>query len=165
MLQTNLNDIFFEERLKLEAIGLLRTYEQETEEGRLFTYELVPPLRPDEFFQDGMLNVLLYHRVEKAKIYAASRLFLLSGCSCRSKRNISRSFEEVFHVLQPGERKMTEEIHQASSLDQGYEYVTVGSSQPAPLSDESFDFDLLLAGMSDMMIPRKALTKQVKRNN
>ena len=69
MLQTNLNDIF-EERLKLEAIGLLRTYEQETEEGRLFTYELVPPLRPDEFFQDGMLNVLLYHRVE-SKIYAA----------------------------------------------------------------------------------------------
>lgn len=57
MPQTNLNDIF-EERLKLEAIGLLRTYEQETEEGRLFTYELVPPLRPDEFFQDGMLNVL-----------------------------------------------------------------------------------------------------------
>lgn len=57
---------------------------------------------------------------------------------------------------------MTEEINQASSLDEGYEYVTVGSSQPAPLSDESFDFDLLLAGMSDMMIPRKALTKQVK---
>ncbi|WP_144493651.1 replication initiation and membrane attachment family protein [Bacillus pumilus] len=160
MLQTNLNDIF-EERLKLEAIGLLRTYEQETEEGRLFTYELVPPLRPDEFFQDGMLNVLLYHRVEKAKYMQLRDYFSYPGVPAEAK-NISRSFEEVFHVLQPGERRMTEEINQASSLDQGYEYVTVGSSQPAPLSDDSFDFDLLLAGMSDMMIPRKALTKQVK---
>lgn len=128
MLQTNLNDIF-EERLKLEAIGLLRTYEQETEEGRLFTYELVPPLRPDEFFQDGMLNVLLYHRVEKAKYMQLRDYFSYPGVPADAK-NISRSFEEVFHVLQPGERKMTEEINQASSLDEGYEYVTVGSSQP-----------------------------------
>ncbi|MFS0654617.1 replication initiation and membrane attachment family protein [Bacillus sp. 179-C3.3 HS] len=160
MLQTNLNDIF-EERLKLEAIGLLRTYEQETEEGRLFTYELVPPLRPDEFFQDGMLNVLLYHRVEKAKYSQLRDYFSYPSVPAEAK-NISRSFEDVFHVLQPGERKMTEEINQESSLEDGYEYVTVGSSQSAPLSDQSFDFDLLLAGMSDMMIPRKALTKQVK---
>ncbi|MGE6628927.1 replication initiation and membrane attachment family protein [Bacillus sp. NPDC077027] len=160
MLQTNLNEIF-EQRHKLEAIGLLRTYEQDTEEGRLFTYELVPPLRPNEFFQDGMLNVLLYNRVEKAK-YAQLRDYFSYPSVPKEARDISRSFEEVFRVLQPSELKMTPELDDASSLEDGYEYMTVGRAQAAPLSDESFDFDLLLAGMSDMMIPRKALTKQVK---
>ncbi|MDI5788509.1 hypothetical protein PO124_09225 [Bacillus licheniformis] len=47
----------------------------------MFIYELIPPLRPDEFFQDGMLNVFLYNRVGKARFqqlkeYFPTRLFL-----------------------------------------------------------------------------------------
>lgn len=49
-MQTSLKTIYAEKE-KLEGIGLLKTYVKETEQERLFIYELIPPLRPDEFFK------------------------------------------------------------------------------------------------------------------
>ena len=56
ILSVNLQDVY-EARLKLEGIGLLKTYENKNNEDRSFVYELQSPLSPQEFFHDGMLNV------------------------------------------------------------------------------------------------------------
>lgn len=47
LMQCNLKEIY-EERLKLEGIGLLKTYVNR-EEPKLFIYELQPPLTPEQF--------------------------------------------------------------------------------------------------------------------
>src|SRR5699024_6704901 len=52
-------NIIYESRLKLEAIGLLRTYKDEDRQGKLYTYELIPPFSPLQFFNDIMLVELL----------------------------------------------------------------------------------------------------------
>jgi replication initiation and membrane attachment protein len=65
MMQINLKAIYHE-RLKLEGIGLLKTYIKEEDDVRVFIYELIPPLTPHQFFNDGVLNVYLYNRLGKS---------------------------------------------------------------------------------------------------
>lgn len=50
LLQTNLQDIY-QERLKLEGIGLLKTFVKSDEHSRSFIYELQAPLSPRAFLQ------------------------------------------------------------------------------------------------------------------
>ena len=47
-------------------------------------------------------------------------------------------------------------------LREDHEWMKEGNSQPAAVTDGAFDFQLFLAGLSDTLIPRKALTDQVK---
>src|SRR3982751_3079018 len=58
LLEMNLKEIY-EARLKLEGIGLLKTFVKTDEGERSFIYELFPPLTPEQFFLDGMLNIYL----------------------------------------------------------------------------------------------------------
>ena len=159
-MQTSLKTIHSEKE-KLEGIGLLKTYIKETEHERLFIYELIPPLRPDEFFQDGMLNVFLYNRVGKARFQQLKEYFSHPSVP-EEARDITRSFNEVFASVQPSEWKMSDDMIEAMELREDHEWMKEGNSQPAAVTDGAFDFQLFLAGLSDTLIPRKALTDQVK---
>src|SRR5699024_3473721 len=45
-------DIIYKARQRLEAIGLLQTFEKKQEGHRLLTYALISPFSPAAFFQD-----------------------------------------------------------------------------------------------------------------
>lgn len=47
----------YEERVKLEAIGLLKVYIKKEKDIRMFIYELQPPLSPKQFFDDIVLSI------------------------------------------------------------------------------------------------------------
>lgn len=85
LLGMNLKDIY-EARLKLEGIGLLKTYMKKDEEERSFIYELIPPLTPEQFFQDGMLNIYLYRKIGKNHFARLKRFSLTS--KFQRKKNI-----------------------------------------------------------------------------
>ncbi|HCF30822.1 MAG TPA: Replication initiation and membrane attachment protein, partial [Bacillus sp. (in: Bacteria)] len=51
----------YEERVKLEAIGLLKVYIKKEKDIRMFIYELQPPLSPKQFFDDIVLSLSLIH--------------------------------------------------------------------------------------------------------
>ncbi|MCY8269171.1 replication initiation and membrane attachment family protein [Bacillus sonorensis] len=159
-MQTSLKTIYAEKE-KLEGIGLLKTYVKETEQERLFIYELIPPLRPDEFFQDGMLNVFLYNRVGKARFQQLKDYFSHPAVP-EEARDITRSFNEVFAAVQPSEWKLSDDMADAMQLEDGQELMKEGQSKPVEVTDDAFDFQLFLAGLSEALIPRKALTGQVK---
>src|SRR5699024_10059990 len=61
-------DEIYNAQLRLEAIGLLQTYETEMEEQKVYIYELQQPFTPREFFHDDMLSQLLYHHIGE-KVY------------------------------------------------------------------------------------------------
>ncbi|MED2944687.1 replication initiation and membrane attachment family protein [Bacillus swezeyi] len=159
-MQINLKTIHAEKE-KLEGIGLLKTYMKETEHERLFIYELIPPLRPDEFFQDGMLNVFLYNRVGKARFQQLKEYFAHPPIP-EEARDMTRSFNEVFSSVQPSEWKMSEDMADAMELSDDQEFMKEGKSKPISITDNAFDFQLFMAGLSETLIPRKALTDQVK---
>src|SRR5699024_4634141 len=50
----------YEARIKLERIVLLKTYKTKNDSEVVYTYELISPFTPSEFFNDLMLSELLY---------------------------------------------------------------------------------------------------------
>ena len=92
-------DKLYDARLKLEGIGLLNTYVNETEQKREFTYELLNPFSPKQFFQDGMLSELLYHHIGRQK-WLTLKTYFLKDDQIQGKE-ITASFQEVFQTFQP----------------------------------------------------------------
>jgi replication initiation and membrane attachment protein len=164
LMQCNLKEIY-EERLKLEGIGLLKTYVniKHSDEPKLFIYELQPPLAPEQFFTDGMLNVFLYNRIGKHKFQQLKQFFSTSAIDQTKFSPITRSFHDVFasvHIEQ-----MVANIHgemqEDLQLADGYEYVG-RKENTYQLDDDVFDFELFFAGLSKHMVPRRAITAKVK---
>src|SRR5690625_6894460 len=51
-------------RIKLEAIGLLKTFKRTNAEETIYTYDVQRPFSPKEFFEETMLSELLLRSEE-----------------------------------------------------------------------------------------------------
>ena len=85
---------FIKARKALEGVGLLRTYLEDNNGAKIYTYELFAPKTPNEFFSDTLLYGLLINYIgevdaKKLNNYYASN-FKVNGT------DISSSFKEVF---------------------------------------------------------------------
>ncbi|MER1998841.1 MAG: DnaD domain protein [Lysinibacillus sp.] len=138
----------FEARVALEAIGLLRTYRASDEENRQFIYELQRPLDAKTFFADPLLSMFLFSKIgEPAYRKLRSRytqIVDLTGFS-----DVSRSFTDVFKPVHV--RMDVDESEPVQTPKQGYTFYS-----------ESFNFDLLVAGLSEQLVPTKMLTAEVR---
>jgi len=92
-------DVIYEARLKLEGIGLVRTYKDTIDNRTCYTYDVQCPFSPEQFFQDAMLSELLYHHIGKNKYHMLKDR--LSGEIKRSGEEITASFKEVFQTFKP----------------------------------------------------------------
>ncbi len=162
LMQSNLRDIYHE-RLKLEGLGLLKTYVKETDESKKYIYELQAPLTPDEFFQDGVLNIYLYNRVGKNKFYQLKRFFSDKKID-EEMKEITRSFNEIFDSGQSANMiaKVNHETLEDLTLVAEREYIQTTKRASLDISDQVFDFELFLSGLADAIIPARAITPTVK---
>nr|WP_034760473.1 replication initiation and membrane attachment family protein [Rossellomorea vietnamensis] len=159
VLSVNLQDVY-EARMKLEGIGLLKVYEKRDDEDRRFLYELQPPLSPQEFFHDGMLNVYLYRKIGRTHYLRLKKFFTDASADKNQYSDITRSFQDVF-TSEP-----INFLHHDANVDSetrsGEQYMKYGKNDGLALDEIDFDFQLLLAGLSESMVPRKAFTPKVK---
>lgn len=95
-LNLSLGEIY-EARLKLEGIGLLRTYKME-KERKVFTYELLPPFSPEEFFTDYMLTQLLERHVGSKRFEQLQNFYALKE-EGEKGQPITASFHDVFETF------------------------------------------------------------------
>lgn len=89
----------YEARLKLEGIGLLKTYEEKTTEETVYHYVLQSPFSPYDFFRDAMLSQLLYHHVGEDK-YVLLNSHYIGRPEQHQGHNITASFGDVFETIQ-----------------------------------------------------------------
>ncbi|WP_173108235.1 replication initiation and membrane attachment family protein [Bacillus sp. KH172YL63] len=159
VLSVNLQDVY-EARMKLEGIGLLKVYEKKDGDDRSFLYELQPPLSPEEFFHDGMLNVYLYRKIGRTHYLRLKKFFTDVSVEKGSYTNITRSFQDVF-TSEP-----INFLHHDANVDSqaasGEQYMKYGRNEGLSLDEVDFDFQLLLSGLSESMVPRRAFTANVK---
>ncbi|MFC0270257.1 replication initiation and membrane attachment family protein [Metabacillus herbersteinensis] len=162
MMQSNLNGIY-QERLKLEGIGLLKTYFEDKGEYKRYVYELQSPLNPNDFFQDGVLNIYLYNRIGKSKFQQLKRFFSDRQVD-KEVKEVTRTFNDVFHSLHPAEMasRMTEESIQDISNTANTQYVQAEDPGEIIISSTEFNFDLLYNGISEAIIPKKSITSAVQ---
>ncbi|MFI8685674.1 replication initiation and membrane attachment family protein [Rossellomorea sp. NPDC077527] len=159
VLSVNLQDVY-EARMKLEGIGLLKVYVKKDQEDRRFLYELQPPLSPQEFFHDGMLNVYLYRKIGRTHYLRLKKFFSDVTVDHDHYTDITRSFQDVF-TSEP-----INFLHHDANMDSetasGEQYMKYGKNDGLALDEVDFDFQLLLGGLSESMVPRKAFTEKVK---
>ncbi|WP_188453444.1 replication initiation and membrane attachment family protein [Virgibacillus oceani] len=93
-------DDIYRARIKLEGIGLLKTYEYKTDKNDVYTYELISPFAPHGFFKDAMLSQLLYHHVGQDKFEMLKNNYVHT-IDTQKGNNITASFSDVFHTFQP----------------------------------------------------------------
>lgn len=163
VMQMNLKSIY-QERLKLEGIGLLKTYMKEEDGGRVYIYELIPPLTPQQFFDDGVLNVYLYNRLGKNVFQKIRRYFMDPAVDHSEFKDVTRSFNDVYKSVQTTELTSSLQRENQDVFKPSGDLDYVDNSQRANLTikDAGFDFDLFLTGLTESMISKKAITAKVR---
>ncbi len=96
-------DEFYESRKRLEAIGLLQTY-QESGSFTTFYYLLERPFSAQDFFEDSMLSVLLEHQVGQEIMNQLKKKLFNKKRIPESAENITTSFDDVFTTVAPKEQ-------------------------------------------------------------
>ncbi|MBB6448208.1 replication initiation and membrane attachment protein [Geomicrobium halophilum] len=149
-----------EARRKLEGIGLLKTYvaKRNENEDRQFTYELLPPMSPQQFFEDDVLSVFLYNRIGKQKYRQIRKQFLIPKMS-GEWGEVTASFNEVFTSLHPSELIPTSEQMEERANGQ---MVTRAGGSGVSVEEGDFDFELLYYSLPSFFNRDQILSEQVK---
>ncbi|CAH2716116.1 Replication initiation and membrane attachment protein [Neobacillus rhizosphaerae] len=162
LLEMNLKDIY-EARLKLEGIGLLKVYVKTNEEERSFIYELHPPLNPEQFFLDGMLNIYLYRKIGKNHFARLKRFFTDKQ---KPKENeyheVTAAFQDVFASAAPESLQYFQDVSADVEADENQQLIGRNETNPLQVDINTFDFNLLAAGLNESLVPQRALTPKVK---
>ncbi|UOQ47180.1 DnaD domain protein [Gracilibacillus caseinilyticus] len=131
-------DRIYRARRKLEAIGLLQTFEREHEEQVVYQYVLQPPQSPSRFFSNDFLSHLLYHQLGSEKYKKIKRNFVKTDEKTAARKETTATFEEVFHLA---------EQHQMPASLQAEE------QQPDIPIREQVDFQWLEQILKQRMLP------------
>lgn len=89
---------FYQARLKLEALGLVKTYWAKAADPSYYVYELYAPQPPTRFFQDDLLSVLLYETVGEQRFQQLVAQFKRRPVTKSSLVDVSHNFLDVFHI-------------------------------------------------------------------
>lgn len=137
-----------ESRLRLEGIGLLKTYYQEGEVNN-YIYELYSPVSALEFFNHPIFNVVLYNNVGKNEYNRLFDLYKTPHLSLKDYEEITYSFDEVFKVRNYTPLELNEgEIISKNKLPLKYEL--------------DYDFDLLISSLKEDLFNEKCLNRNMK---
>jgi replication initiation and membrane attachment protein len=161
LMQLRLDDIF-EARKKLEGIGLLKVWRRKQEEERHFFYELQPPLSPEEFFNDAMLNIYLHKKLGKQHYQKLKSFFSDQKVATESYEHITKSFSEVFASGHFDSLYISDELKEDIKIDASETFIGRGEGAAPSGFMDTFDFELFASGLSKSFISEKAFTPRVK---
>lgn len=139
----------YEARLKLEAIGLLKTYKIEDRQGKLYTYDLVAPFTPQQFFNDLMLVELLERQIGSRRFEQLQAYYVSIEEKSPEREEITASFHDVFQTYEPSSTTIPQQ--------------NLPEAKPE-IQLEQVDFTLIEAALEQRNIPlARVLTKTNKR--
>lgn len=91
---------FLEAREKLEALGLLRTFEKNDRLGKLSLYFILRPLVGANFFNDDLLSTLLLETVGQGAYRKLQEKYCPPEFNVEGGQEVTKSFLDVFPVRQ-----------------------------------------------------------------
>lgn len=151
-LMTNLGDTLDnikEARIKLEGVGLVKTYVKEGSVNS-YVYELFSPLSVSEFFNHPIFNMVLYNNVGKEEYLRIKSYFKIPSLNLSGYKDITSPFDMTFKSRSYTNLELTNDDEIACKVKRNLEY------------DMMFDFDALLSGIPKNFLNEKALTKSIK---
>jgi len=141
--KTNLENIKLA-RKSLEAVGLLRTY-YEPGEPNNYVYELYSPMAPREFFQNPIMNVILYNNIGATEYELLKKEFSPISFSLKNYQEITSHFDEVY-----------------KSSNSAVSFDAIGRETLPFTMQDQIDFDELISSLPKKVISEKTLNKRTR---
>lgn len=134
-------------RIKLEGIGLLKTYVMEGNVNS-YVYELYSPLTVSEFFNHPIFSTVLKNNVGDVEFKRLKNYFKVPKLNLKDYVDITHPFDLTFKSVNIENFKEDDEVlkKEKNSLNYSYE----------------FDFDTLISSMPKGLFNSKSLTKSIK---
>ena len=137
-----------ESKRKLEAIGLLKTFYKE-ENINNYIYQLYSPIKPHDFFNHPILNVVLYNNIGKKEYEHLKNYFKMPRINISSYEDVTASFSDVFtSVPLTSYDILNDDIRKRNILKLNI--------------DTNFDFDFLKESLPTHLDKTKIFTKEIK---
>lgn len=141
-------DTIKKSREALEAVGLLKTY---IKEGNInhYVYELYSPLSAYEFFNNPVLNIVLYNNLGKGEYDLLKKNYLNPKIDLNNFVDISKTMDETFKVVSANKLAIeNQEIKDIAKRQIEYK--------------QGLDFDMIKSGMPKGIINPRTFTKKTK---
>ena len=126
---------FIKARIKLEAIGLLVTYEMA---DKSYTYVLCPPLSAKSFIKDATLGLYLYAKTSKETFDFIYNHFKVEKIDKVNATNITKTFDEVY------QSQLDNEI----TYDKFKYILGKRTNKNLKIKNYNFDFDFFVKGIN-----------------
>lgn len=142
------NREFIDAKVKLEAIGLLKTY---VKKGNInnYVYELYSPICASEFINNPLLNIALLNSVGKLEYERIINFFKIPKINLKEYEDITSKFSDVFAFSNiPLTDNLIYDIKKSN-----YRKLEILSK---------IDIDTILSLVSDDILNKKSLTKDTK---
>lgn len=136
-------------RIKLEGIGLMRTYFMQ---GNInsYVYELYSPLSVNEFFSHPIFNMVFYNNVGKEEYLRIKNYFKVPKVNLNGYTEITSPFDMTFKSVSYSNFELENNDSIVKKMKQPFSYELM------------FDFDAFISSMPKSLFNEKALTKSVK---
>ncbi|WP_334328371.1 DnaD domain protein [Companilactobacillus sp. HBUAS59699] len=127
---------FYNERIKAEALGLIRSYEKHDDIGDYVVYQLFEPLMPHDFFNDDLMSIFLYEQIGEKNYHKLVKKYAQSTDILDDSKEISKDFLEVFQLSNDDLINTPSEVKSAQSDFDDM------NTQPKPKIQETDDSQL-----------------------
>lgn len=142
------NHEFIDAKVKLEAIGLVKTY---VKKGNInnYVYELYSPISASEFINNPLLNIALLNSVGKLEYERIINFFKIPKINLKEYEDITSKFSDIFAFSNiPLTDNLIYDIKKSN-----YRKLEILSK---------IDIDTILSLVSDDILNKKSLTKDTK---
>lgn len=142
----------YQARVRLEGIGLLKTYKHAQEEA--YVYELLAPLDSESFFKEDLLNIALFELVGERKYQRLKQRFAIQKIDTNQYHNVTKSFLDVY--------RFGNSMQVMPSTNQDLELVGKGKAQGPILDQATFDWHFFYEGLASQYVNRDQITVAIK---
>ena len=130
-------------REALEAVGLMKTYFKEGDINS-YVYELYSPLNAAEFFNNPILNIVLYNNIGEEEYNYLKNMYKKINMDMKDYVDITKTLNETFEATNTP-------------------IIEARSREILPLNIESnIDFDMIISSIPKGILNEKAFNKRVR---
>ena len=141
-------ELISDARIKLEGIGLLKTYFK-TGEINNYIYILYSPISAFEFFNHPILNIVLYNNIGASEYQKLQNHYKSARILVKDYKDITAAFSDVY----------TPNTNTSLLFDN----LDIKSDKKINLAVKSnFDIDLLIESIPKILVNEKCFTKEIK---
>ena len=148
---------FYQARIRLESVGLLKTYRYEDEDSisAQYTFELQAPASPNLFFKDALLSTLLVNQVGHQRFEILQKRFSVKK-KAPYGQDVTSTFQEGFQLpfnMSQYKRNIAQEKQMIKDVKQ----------QESLVLNSNIDWELLTDLLKSQFVHEQALTDEVKQ--